>query len=562
MLRKSGCIIILLSIILVGFSKESFCGPFGYYPTHSEIDSVLDDLSQRYPNIFKRDILGTKTIENRDIFYVKISNSPDEDNKKPEALITGAQHSCEVIGPACVRLDMNHLCENYDTDPEVKWLVDNRQIYFVPIYNIDGYLYIESSGNKNWRKNRRRNDDGSYGVDPNRNYPYKWGYDDINSSSNPSAMNYRGKSPVSEPETEAMIDFIHDHTFRTWQNHHSDRDVLVIPFGYDYTVSLGQDSIIYYTMCQEQENEYGRFKKWGPSYIAYDGFALNGGTEDWSWSDSATYRIYCIITELGSAMWESDAAAKVTAEKMLGADMYMIKCAGFYPLLKSIEIQDDGAGCNSDGILNPGETVKLLAEIENKSVVDTTQNVKGQLSSSYQHIDMKDAEADYGSIKQLETFENSTSDPFEFKCGSQAQEGDWAKFDLKITWTMNSVNFEKTLPCSTRVGSYVGVIHQYQIPGLEGGIRIVQSPNNRSISIKLVIPSEHLVNCINDHLEIGIYNAEGRELRRIDHSVNEQSNVIDWDMTDNSGINIPEGVYFIRVSFNGFNATGKFIILQ
>lgn len=562
MVRKLYYTILLLSLMVIGISREAYGGPFGYYPTYSEMDTILDDLSARFSDIFKRDVLATKTIENRDIFCAKISNSPDADNKKPEALITGAQHSCELIGPACARLDMNHLCTNYDTDPEVKWLVDNRQIYFVPIMNPDGYLYVQSSGDKNWRKTRRRNDDGSYGVDPNRNYPYKWGYDDVNSSPDPTAMNYRGESPVSEPETKAMIDFIRDHTFRTWQNHHSARDVLVIPFGYDYTVSLGQDSIVYYTMCQEQQAQYGRFKTWGPSYIAYNGWALNGGTEDWGWSDSATYRIYCVITELGSSMWEADAVAKVTAEKMLGADMYMIKCAGFYPVLKSIEIKDNGAGGNSDGILNPGETVELCAEIENKSVVDTTQNVKGKLSSSYQHIDVKDPEADYGNIKLLETFRNNTSDPFEFKCGSQAQEGDWAKFYLKISWTMNSVDFEKTLVCSTRVGRYVGIVHQHQIMGHEGGIRVVQSPYNRSISIKLIATPDHLGNYLNDKMEIGIYNAAGREVKRIYHIVNKKSNIIEWDMTGNSGMKIPEGVYFMIVTFNGFNATQKFFALQ
>lgn len=562
MIRKSVCIGFLLPLLLISFNKESFSGPFGYYPTYDEIDTLLDGLQERYPNIVKRIYLTPKTIENRDIFCIKVSSSPNADNKKPDALITGVQHSAEPIGAACIRYDLYHLCDNYDSDPEVTWLVDNRQTYFVPIMNPDGYKYIESGGSKSWRKNRRLNSDGSYGVDPNRNYPYKWGYDDINSSPDPTAMNYRGTHPVSEPETVAMIDFIHAHKFRTWQNHHSHRDVLVIPFGYDYTVSLGQDSIAYYTMCEEQQAEYGRFKKWGPSYYAYDGWALNGGTEDWGWSDSATYRVYCIITELGASTWESDADAQVTAEKMLGADMYMIKCAGFYPVLKSIEIKDDAVGGNNDGILNPGETVELFAEIENKSVVDTTPDVEGLLSSSYQYIDMKDPEASYGDIKLLETFENSTSDPFEFKCGSQAQEGDWAKFDLKITWSMNTVDFEKTLRCSLQIGEYVGVVHEYQIPGLEGGIRIVQSPNNRSIHIKLVIPPEQLINCVGDRLEISIYNAAGREIRRIHHSVNRQSNVIDWDMTGNSGIKIPEGVYFIRVSFNGFNATQKFFALQ
>jgi len=106
----------LVVVILFSFSNAIYSGPFGYYPTYTEIDTILDGLQDRHPDIVKRGVLTPKTIENRDIFYVKISNSPDADNKKPEALISGAQHSCEVIGPACVRLDMYNLCENYDTD--------------------------------------------------------------------------------------------------------------------------------------------------------------------------------------------------------------------------------------------------------------------------------------------------------------------------------------------------------------------------------------------------------------------------------------------------------------
>jgi hypothetical protein len=313
-------------------------------------------------------------------------------------------------------------------------------------------------------------------------------------------------------------------------------------------------------MCEEQQAEYGRFRKWGPSYLSYDGWALNGGTEDWSWSDSATYRLYCVITELGATMWESDDDAQVTAEKMLGADMYMIECAGFYPVLKSIEVKDDVSG-NNDGVLNPGETVKLLAEIENKSVVDTTP-VKGVLNSSYSHIDMRDANADYGDIQWLETFENSPSDPFEFRCGSQAQEGDWAKFGLKLTWTMNSVDFEKTLACSLRVGRLVGIVHDYQVPGLDAGLKIIRNTDKQFVRFKLVVPQENLTKYNNTKLEIGIFNASGREVRRIDYSINKPSNLIDWNMTDNSGKKITGGVYFIRVSIDNFSVAQKFVVMR
>ncbi len=537
-------------------------GRFGYYPTLSEVDTILDGLTKRHPNIVKRGVLTPSTIQAREIYYAKISNSPSADNKKPEALITGGQHACEVIGPACVRLDMYHLCQNYGKDPEITWLVDNRQIYFVPVMNPDTYEYMQKG--ESLRKNRRdhrgvsaRND----GVDLNRNYPYKWGYDNVNSSPDSSKMNYRGYYPVSEPETKAMVDFINNHKFRTWQNHHSANDVLVIPFGYNYRVRLPRaDSVKYYTMCEEQQACYGRFKKWGPSYISYNGWSLNGGTEDWGWSDSSAYRLYCVITELGASMWESDRNAKVTAEKMLEADMYMIKCAGFYPVLKGITLKDDVLG-NNDGKLNPGETVTLSATIENKSVVDTTPDVKGVLSSSYSHIEMKDSNANYGDVQWLTAFKNPTTDQFEFKCSNQANEGDWAKFDLKLKWTMHSVSFEKSLACSLQVGRLVGLIKNYRLQDLHGGLSIVQSPDRQSVRIKLRISKENLVSGFSEKLKVGVFNAAGREVARLDRMVRNTSTVIDWTMVDKRGYKIPQGLYFVRVSLGSFSAVERLIML-
>ena len=101
-------------------------------------------------------------------------------------------------------------------------------------------------------------------MDLNRNFPYKWGYDDKNSSGTPSAFTYRGTKPASEPETQAIMTFVNQNKIRTWQNHHCDGDVLVIPHGYDYRVKLPlQDTIAYEALCRGQQAAYGRFKKWG-----------------------------------------------------------------------------------------------------------------------------------------------------------------------------------------------------------------------------------------------------------------------------------------------------------
>lgn len=50
------------------------------------------------------------------------------------------------------------------------------------------------------------------GVDLNRNYGYKFGIDNEGSSPLPCAMDYRGKHPFSEPETQAVRNYISWHS--------------------------------------------------------------------------------------------------------------------------------------------------------------------------------------------------------------------------------------------------------------------------------------------------------------------------------------------------------------
>ena len=58
---------------------------------------------------------------------------------------------------------MRYLTDNYGTDPQVTYLVDNRELFFSPCLNPDGYYYNEQTypgGGGMWRKNRRDNGDG------------------------------------------------------------------------------------------------------------------------------------------------------------------------------------------------------------------------------------------------------------------------------------------------------------------------------------------------------------------------------------------------------------------
>ena len=110
-------------------------------------------------------------------------------------------------------------------------------MWFIPVVNPDGYVYnesIEPNGGGMHRKNRRDTNCGngtSRGVDLNRNFGYNWGENDIGSSPNPCSDVYRGESSFSEPETQALRDFILNHNFKNVLNFHTYANTYIHPFG-------------------------------------------------------------------------------------------------------------------------------------------------------------------------------------------------------------------------------------------------------------------------------------------------------------------------------------------
>ena len=89
-----------------------------------------------------------------------------------------------------VRRLLDHVLTGYGTDPEITRLVNTNELWFIPVANPDGYDFTFTPGRRLWRKNLRDNNGdgrvtGADGVDLNRNYPTRWGYDNEGSSPNP-----------------------------------------------------------------------------------------------------------------------------------------------------------------------------------------------------------------------------------------------------------------------------------------------------------------------------------------------------------------------------------------
>lgn len=511
-------------------------GVFGNYYLYSEVRDAILTLQSQYPTIVRVDSLPTRSIEDRALYTAKISNSPGTNNGKPEVLFCGAIHAYEPIGVSVCMTDMMHLCQNYTGDPETRWLVDNRQIYFIPVMNPDGYVYNETYPSMMWRKNRRNNGGGSFGVDLNRNYPYKWGYDNNGSSGNPSAWNYRGTAPVSEPETQAVIDFVNNQNIRTWHNHHSPGDVLLMPFSYINSYPWN-DTLEYYTICREESLLYG-FVDWGNSSQAY-GYPCNGELGDWAWCDSATYKIFGLVPELGPDYWgglnDTNEIVDI-CQRMLNAELYLMEVAGYFPTIETITVIDTFPGANNDGMLNPGESANLVITIFNKAVVDTGVNVTGLLYTSHQFVTITDSIGTYGDMIRLSSSSNS-GDPFIVTCNPTIPPYEWVPFVLGVEW--DNGTYEKFLACSLQIGPHTGVTEHRQYT------------NHDEILLQNPSPGGIYFNLSNGSQDVGIkiYDITGSCIHQLPH-INKSVNV-----------RLNPGVYFVALSTGGHIKKTKCIVL-
>lgn len=200
---------------------------FSDYKSTADYSAYVNTLVALRPDLASRVSVGTSLL-GREIFGIKIT-SPGGSNK-PAAVFNGCQHAREWVAATTPMYIADQLIRTYDTDPQTKRMVDNVEFYIIPIVNPDGYEFTRSS-TRLWRKNRRTNGDGTFGVDLNRNWGYQWG----GSGASPvtSDDTYRGPSAFSEPETMALRDFILAHpNTRAHIDFHSYSQLVLAPWAY------------------------------------------------------------------------------------------------------------------------------------------------------------------------------------------------------------------------------------------------------------------------------------------------------------------------------------------
>ena len=116
-------------------------GSMGGHYTYAEALRQLDTMKLQYPNLITtRDSIG-RSQEGRGMWIVKISDNPNiNEPGEPEVLYTGLHHAREPMGLMSCLYYMWWLLENYGTNPQATYLVNNRQMWFLPVVNPDGYV--------------------------------------------------------------------------------------------------------------------------------------------------------------------------------------------------------------------------------------------------------------------------------------------------------------------------------------------------------------------------------------------------------------------------------------
>lgn len=228
--------------------EEAAQGVFRPYSGRGGLKEEILRTAQAHPGLTKVESIG-RTLGGQDILALKLTRNAKKakDGSRPAVLYMSNQHAREWITPEMTRRLMHYYLDRYTTDRRVKRIVDTTELWFVLSANPDGYDYtFKDSGTRLWRKNLRDvNGDGVIstgdGVDLNRNFPYKWGYDDEGSSPNPTSQTYRGASPGSEPETKALDAFEKRVGFRYGINYHSAAELLLYGVGWQVATPTPDD---------------------------------------------------------------------------------------------------------------------------------------------------------------------------------------------------------------------------------------------------------------------------------------------------------------------------------
>jgi hypothetical protein len=276
------------------------------YHDYEEMVSELTNLESAHPQIAMMESIGVSVEEQRTIWAFKISDNVVQEEDEPAVLYDGVHHACEVMGlEICMRL-INDLLNDYGSDPQVTFWVDNTEIWFIPLLNPDGHSAVTDSISLYWRKNGRDlNGNGilyeyacndwwncyTEGANVNRNYDFNFIH---GGSGDPWHYDYRGASPFSESENVAIRDLAIQQKFVLSISYHSYGEVVFYPWSWGG--SYAPDDAALTEIAQQVAFRITQHDGFGTYYHDRNG-AQSGMSANWFYGTQGTFDFMIEVLE-------------------------------------------------------------------------------------------------------------------------------------------------------------------------------------------------------------------------------------------------------------------------
>lgn len=227
---------------------------------YAEIGPALAAYETTYPALCQRYDLGL-SVEGRHLWALRITDNVDQEEDEPEFKYIAAMHGDEIVGTKMCMLLIDHLLVNYGTDQQATTIVDQVDLWIVPLMNPDGYD----------RTPRTRYN--AHGVDLNRNFPNLF---DPNTTAG------------REPETAHVMNWTAAHSFTVSANFHGGALVVNYPFdNYDPGSQYSPDNDLFVFISEAYSHHNPPM--WGSSSFYHgitngaDWYVIHGSMQDWNY---------------------------------------------------------------------------------------------------------------------------------------------------------------------------------------------------------------------------------------------------------------------------------------
>ncbi|HUF39400.1 MAG TPA: M14 family metallopeptidase [Anaerolineales bacterium] len=301
----------------IGYGGYPTIPGYACYRTVEGTYMTAEDLAAAFPTLAKWVDVGDSWEKTQpggapgfDMMVLVLTNQ-QVPGPKPALFVTSSIHAREYTPAELMTRFAETLLTGFGSDPDATWILDHHEIHLMLHANPDGRKWAETGFM--WRKNTDNDfctNSNLRGADLNRNFSFQWGCCNGSSGSQCSEV-YRGSGPASEPETQAVQEYLRaifpdqraDHPSEPapadatgiYLDIHSYGKLILWPWG--YTANPAPNA----TGLQTLGRKFAFFNGYTPTQ-AVDLYITDGTTDDFGYGDLG---VASYTFEIGTAFFQS-----------------------------------------------------------------------------------------------------------------------------------------------------------------------------------------------------------------------------------------------------------------